>query len=50
MRSRMNPTITRGQVCSWTLEFLLRVKLVKDHGWRCTAPAQGGLEASARCE
>ncbi len=38
MRSRMNDTITSGQVYSWTLEFLLRARLVKDHGWRCTAP------------
>jgi hypothetical protein len=37
MRSRMNNTITSGQVYSWALEFLLKAKLVKDHGWLCTA-------------
>jgi len=37
MRSRMNDTITSGQVYSWALEFLLKARLVKDHGWRCTA-------------
>jgi len=37
MRSGTNCTITSGQVCSWTLESLLQAKLVKDHGWLCTA-------------
>ena len=37
MRSRMNDTITADQVYSWTLEFLLKARLVKDHGWLCTA-------------
>ena len=37
MRSRMNDTITSGQVYSWALECLLKARLVKDHGWRCTA-------------
>lgn len=37
MRSGTNCTITSGRVCSWTLETLLQAKLVKDHGWRCTA-------------
>jgi len=37
MRSRMNDTITAGQVYSWTLEFLLNARLLKDHGWLCTA-------------
>ena len=37
MRSRMNYTITSCQVYSWALTSLLQVKLVKDHGWLCTA-------------
>jgi len=37
MRSGTNCTITSGQVCSWTLKSLLEAKLVKDHGWFCTA-------------
>ena len=37
MRSGMNYTITSGQVYSWTLTSLLQAKLVKDHGWLCTA-------------
>lgn len=37
MRSRMNYTLRSGQVYSWALASLLQVKLVKDHGWRCTA-------------
>jgi len=37
MRSRMNNTINSGQVYSWALTSLLQVKLVKDHGWLCTA-------------
>jgi hypothetical protein len=51
MRSRMNHTITSGEVYSWTLELLLQAKLVKDHGWRCTAPVVLGivLRAAGRC-
>ena len=37
MRSRMNYTTTSCQVYSWALTSLLQVKLVKDHGWLCTA-------------
>jgi hypothetical protein len=50
MRSRMNYTITSGQVYSWTLTSLLQAKLVKDHGWRCTAQVVLGivLRAAAR--
>lgn len=50
MRSGMNYTITSGQVYSWTLTSLLQVKLVKDHGWLCTAQVVLGivLRAAAR--
>jgi hypothetical protein len=37
MRSRTNCSITGGQVYSWALRWLLEAKLVRDHGWRCTA-------------
>jgi len=37
MRSRKSCTITSGEVHAWTLNWLLHAKLVKDHGWRCTA-------------
>lgn len=43
MRSRTNCTITRGEVYSWSQECLLGAKLVKDHGWRCTAAAVAGI-------
>lgn len=37
MRSRIDCNITCGDVYTWTQECLLRAKLVKDHGWLCTA-------------
>ena len=37
MRSRMSYSITRGEVHSWALNWLLQAKLLKDHGWLCTA-------------
>lgn len=37
MRSRMSHTITSGEVHRWTLDWLLECKLIKDHGWLCTA-------------
>lgn len=37
MRSRKSCSITSGEVHAWTLNWLLQAKLVKDHGWRCTA-------------
>ena len=50
MRSGTNCTITSGHVHSWTLESLLQAKLVKDHGWLCTASVVLGivLRAAAR--
>ena len=46
----MNYTITSGQVYSWTLTSLMQAKLVKDHGWLCTAQVVLGvvLRAAAR--
>ena len=51
MRSRMNDTITSGEVYSWTLEHLLKARLVKDHGWLCTARVvlSIALRAAGRC-
>ena len=43
MRSGTNCTITSGQVYSWTSESLLQAKLVKDHGWLCTATVVLGI-------
>lgn len=37
MRSGTEYTTTSRQVYSWCLESLLNAKLLKDHGWRCTA-------------
>jgi hypothetical protein len=37
MRSRTNCSVTSRDVHSWALEYLLQAKLVKDHGWLCTA-------------
>ena len=50
MRSRMNYTVTSSEVYSWTLRSLLQAKLVKDHGWQCTAQVMLGivLRAAAR--
>lgn len=50
MRSRMNCRISSGQVHQWTLNWLLQAKLVKDHGWCCTAAVMLNvvLRAAAR--
>jgi len=37
MRSRTNCTVTSGQVHSWALQHLLEARLLRDHGWKCTA-------------
>ena len=47
MRSGMNYTVTSSQVYSWTLESLQRAKLVKDHGWLCTAQVVLGIALRA---
>jgi hypothetical protein len=51
MRSGKNCTITSGQVHSWSLETLLKAKLIKEHGWKCTAAVVLSitLRAAARC-
>jgi hypothetical protein len=37
MRSGTNCTITSREVYSWTQQHLVEAKLLKDHGWLCTA-------------
>ena len=51
MRSGKNCIINSGQVHSWSLGLLLDAKLVKDHGWKCSAEIVLGitLRAAARC-
>ena len=43
MRSGTNCTITSGEVFAEVQECLLRAKLVKDHGWLCTAAVVLGI-------
>jgi len=47
MRSRTNCTITSGDVYSWSQEWLLEARLVKDHGWLCTATVVLGIALRA---
>ncbi len=37
MRSTHSDSISSNQVHQWTLNWLLQARLVKDHGWLCTA-------------
>jgi len=37
MRSRMSHTISSREVHGWALQWLVQAKLLKDHGWLCTA-------------
>lgn len=37
MRSRTCCSIRSGEVHAWALGWLMQAKLVKDHGWKCTA-------------
>ena len=50
MRSRTSHTISSGEVHQWTLNWLLQAKLLKDHGWLCTAAVVWNivLRAAAR--
>lgn len=50
MRSRKSHTISAGQVHQWALTWLLDAKLLKDHGWLCTAAVVWNivLRAAAR--
>jgi hypothetical protein len=50
MRSRTSHSISSGEVHQWALEWLLQARLLKDHGWLCTAPVVWSivLRAAAR--
>lgn len=50
MRSRKIHNINAGEVHQWALERLVEAKLLKDHGWLCTAVVVWGivLRAAAR--
>lgn len=50
MRSRTSSTINCGQLHQWMVEWVLRAKIVKDHGWLCTASMLASilLRAAAR--
>ena len=37
MRSRKSHTISASEVHGWAIEWLLQARLLKDHGWLCTA-------------
>jgi hypothetical protein len=37
MRSKASHTISSQEVHQWTLNWLVQAKLLKDHGWLCTA-------------
>jgi Transposase DDE domain len=37
MRSRTNCSVSSREVHAWSLEWLVQAKLLKDHGWLCTA-------------
>jgi putative transposase len=50
MRSRTNCIIGSGEVYSWAQEHLLRAKLVKDHGPRCTAAVVLGIVLRAAAQ
>jgi hypothetical protein len=50
MRSRKNSIVSRTEVHQWALQWLLEARLLKDHGWLCTAAVVWNvvLRASAR--
>ena len=50
MRSRTNCTKSCGEVYAWARDHLLRAKLLKDHGWRCTAHAVLAIVLRAAAE
>lgn len=51
MRSGRHYSVSGGDVRNWAVAWLLQAKLVKDHGWRCTAVVVLDivLRAAARC-
>jgi hypothetical protein len=51
MRSGISHTISSHEVHVWALQWLVQAKLLKDHGWLCTALVVWNivLRAAARC-
>lgn len=51
MRSGTNYRIHSGEVHSWALNWLVQARLLRDHGWLCTATVVLSvvLRAAARC-
>lgn len=47
MRSNKSHTISSREVATWTLDWLLQAKLLKDHGWLCTATVVWGIVVRA---
>jgi hypothetical protein len=43
MRSGTNCIISSGEVYGWVQKWVLHVRLLKDHGWECTAPVVLGI-------
>lgn len=50
MRSRTDCIIGSGEVYAWAEKHLLRARLLKDHGRRCTASAVAGIVLRAAAE
>jgi hypothetical protein len=50
MRSRTNCIIGSGEVYAWTQKHLLRARLLKDHGPRCTAKTVLGIALRAAAQ
>ena len=50
MRSRKNSIVSSAEVHQWALQWLVQAKLLKDHGWLCTAAVVWSvvLRAAAR--
>lgn len=49
MRSRANCSVSGREVHAWTLKWLLQAKLLKDHGWLCTATIVLNIVLRAAC-
>ena len=43
MRSRKSHIINSQEVHQWALNWLIEAKLLKDHGWLCTATIVWGI-------
>lgn len=50
MRSRKSYTVSSAEVHQWSLNWLLEAKLLKDHGWKCTAAVVWSLVLRAAAQ